>query len=408
MKSKKQGRHILFVTTTRADWSLLRLVVQSLIDRRSQAEGLSISVLASSTHLVEPFGSAIGEVLDDVDCKVYEVKLGDARAFRSVNERSTGRIAAKALEVFFREFQRLRPNIAVILGDRFEILACAIAAAIAKVPIAHIEGGHITLGAIDDRYRHAITKLANLHYAALPIHGERIIAMVENAGRVVITGPLGVQNMRQAQQMSAEQICNVSGFSPNERSIFIVTVHPETLSNLSPKDCIGTVLKAVERCISPEIGTLPPAFVFTAANIDAGGKFINAQVKLFCSNHPTDARFVTSFGHMYYGSVLKAACGIVGNSSSGILEAAAIGIPVINIGNRQMGRDRYGAATDVGWDADEISRAILDAALSVNAGRAQQFAEEGRRPSDIIADDLIGRELSSLYRKDFPFAERGL
>jgi UDP-hydrolysing UDP-N-acetyl-D-glucosamine 2-epimerase len=405
MNGNKQERHILIVTTTRADWSLLRLVVQSLIDRRAQAKGLSISVLASGTHLVESFGSTIGEVLGDVDCRVRAVKLG--AALTSTNERSTGRIAAKTLEVFSQEFQRLRPNIAVILGDRFEILACAMAAAIERVPIAHIGGGQITLGAIDDRYRHAITKLANLHYAALPIDGERIVAMVEDASRVVITGPLGIQNMRQAQQMSVEQIRSVVGFNPSERSIFLVTVHPETFSNFSAKECIGTVLEAVEQCISQRIGTQPPAFVFTAANIDAGGTVINAHVKRFCGNHPDDTRFVASLGHMYYGAVLRAACGIIGNSSSGILEAAAIGIRVINIGDRQKGRDRYGAVTDVGWNAGEIARSVADAVLSVDAGHTRQFAEPDRQPSDIIADDLIGREFSSLYTKDFPFAERG-
>jgi len=237
---------------------------------------------------------------------------------------------AKALAGFADAYNELKPDLVVVLGDRYEILAAATAALIERIPIAHIHGGEVTEGAFDDAIRHSITKMSQLHFASTEAYRKRIIQLGEQPDRVFYTGAVGVENVKRLPLMSKEEVEKEIDFKIDENTI-LVTYHPVTLGNRTAKDDIDDFIAALEERKDLRV-------IFTMPNSDTGSQFIVEAVNGFVGRNRGRAKAFKSLGVVRYLSVMKQVAVVVGNSSSGIVEVPSFGIPTLNIGDRQKGR----------------------------------------------------------------------
>jgi UDP-hydrolysing UDP-N-acetyl-D-glucosamine 2-epimerase len=247
-------------------------------------------------------------------------------------------------------FKRLRCDIVVLLGDRFETLAAASAAALMRIPIAHIHGGEISEGAFDDAFRHAITKLSHLHFVAAEPFRARVIQMGEAPDRVFTVGAPGLDNLVRLQLPARAELARRLGLDL-DRPMFLVTYHPATLDDTDPSSAVGELTAALDRF--PDA-----AIVFTKANADPGGRAINARFEAYVARHPARSVLIASLGQQFYLAALKEAAVAIGNSSSGLIEAPAAGTPTVNLGIRQKGRPRAASVIDCDEERDAVERAI--------------------------------------------------
>ena len=306
---------------------------------------LELSVVATGMHLAPEFGLTYRTIEEDgfrIDRKVEMLQSsgGDTDVAKSVG---VGLIA------FTDALATLRPDIVVLLGDRFELLSPAVAAFVARIPIAHIHGGETSQGAIDEGVRHAVTKLASLHFAATEAYRRRIIQMGEDPARVFAFGAPGLDALRDLTLLSQAELDSRLGFSL-AKPIAIVTYHPVTLEPGSAARQIDSLLAALLR---EDVRA-----VFTKANADEEGRLINEHIAAFCAERPDDYRLFDNLGQMVYLSCLQHVDVMVGNSSSGLIEAPSFELPTVNIGDRQLGRIRATNVIDVGSTAAEIAAGI--------------------------------------------------
>ena len=241
---------------------------------------------------------------------------------------------------FADALEDLKPDLVVILGDRYEMLCAAQACLIYNIPIAHIAGGGITEGAYDDAIRHCITKMSHLHFTSTDEHRKRVIQLGEQPNRVFWTGSLGVDNIRNEQIMPLAELEDSLKFKLGNKFL-LVTFHPTTMENGSAANQCDALLSALEE-VNNEYQLL-----FTLPNSDTNGRIITAKVKEYVAKNPEKAFAITSLGKKRYYSALKYATAVVGNSSSGLIEAPIFNIPTLNIGNRQEGRTRCESVIDV-------------------------------------------------------------
>lgn len=270
-------------------------------------------------------------------------------------------------------FTRIMPNIVVILGDRYESLAAAIAAMIHRIPIAHIHGGELTLGVLDDAIRHSITKMSTLHFVSTEEYKKRIIQLGEEPERVFYVGALGVENIKTQKLMSKEELSKDIGFSL-EMPYVLVTFHPATLENNTSCEQFENLLAALDRFRQYRI-------IFTKANADVDGRIINLKIDKFIKDNINRAVAFTSLGMTRYLSALRYCEMIIGNSSSGIIEAPSFNVLTVNIGERQLGRVRATSIIDCGNSIDEISKAIKMAKVWKREGKLNScinpYSKEG-------------------------------
>jgi len=251
---------------------------------------------------------------------------------------------------FAEAFDRLAPDVIVVLGDRFEALSAAQAALVARIPIAHIHGGETTEGAVDEMIRHSVTKMAYLHFVATDTFRQRVIQLGEQPARVFTVGAPGLDYLRRLDLMSREELEESLDFELGEPT-FLITYHPATLQNVSPDEAVEELLEA--------LADFPEArFVFTKANADAGGHFINRRIERYVEEQAEQARLYDSLGQRRYLSALHHADVVIGNSSSGLIEAPAVPVPTVNVGDRQKGRPKAESVIDCPENSEEISRAI--------------------------------------------------
>jgi len=353
-------RRIAVVTGTRADYGLLRWTMV----RIAESDSLELCVIATGTHWSEEFGSTHTEITADgfsIDERVdmlseLDTPLGVAR--------STGvstTLLADALA-------RLKPDLVLVLGDRFEILAAAQAALLLGIPVAHIAGGEITEGAVDDAIRHAITKMAHLHFTAAEEYRQRVIQMGEDPARVFCVGAVGLDNLERLPLFNESSLAKSVGLELHH-PLALCTFHPETLSGVAPTDALRPLFAALESLPQLQV-------IITKANADAGGREINERLEAFAAAHSDRVAVFASLGQLRYLSLMTVADVVIGNSSSGILEAPSAGTPTVNIGDRQKGRLRAPSVTDVPNDPEAIRQAI-EAALT---DEAQRLAAERRSP----------------------------
>lgn len=314
-------RTICVVTATRAEYGLLRPVVQKLaVDFQ-----LQLQLVVTGAHLCPWLGETVREIEADglpIAARLPIFCEGDEPVAQTI---------ARTLTVFDAYFADHRPDAVLLLGDRFEIFAVATAAAARHIPIAHISGGDVTLGAADEYYRHCITKMASLHFPSCADSAARLVRMGEEPDRVFCVGGLGDENIRTLPKMTRQELCTSTGF-PLMQPFALVTYHPETSADApDPADQVDALCTAME--------AIPGVFwLITGSNADAGGQLCTHRMQEFAAAHPDRAGFIQSLGLRRYLSAMQYASLVAGNSSSGVVETPTFGVPTVNIGQRQAGR----------------------------------------------------------------------
>lgn len=339
-------RRIAFFTSTRAEYGLLRPLMAEVASR----PGLSLQTIVAGTHLSEEYGETWREIAADgfiIDARInMQVQTDDAVGIAvSAGLALTGTAEALA---------RMQPDILVLLGDRYELLAAAQAAVLARIPIAHIHGGETTEGAIDDSIRHAITKLAHLHFPAAQAYAERILQMGESADRVWTVGAPAMDNIASLDPVPLEALEVLIGM-PLRAPAFLVTYHPVTLAS----DGGQAAMEALLAALNEHAGSI----VITGTNADPGATPIRKALQAFARANVGRVKLVESLGARCYLSLMQHVDAVVGNSSSGLLEAPAVGVPTVDIGARQRGRLRAPSVIHCEEDVSSIRQA-LDTALT--------------------------------------------
>lgn len=369
-------RKICIVTGTRAEYGILSALMSEIV---CDSE-LKLQVVVTGAHLSGEFGNTYQHIEDDgfcIDEKVDVLMPGDSRV--SITK-STG----KGVIGFADAYDRLRPDLIVVLGDRYEILAAAQAALLMSIPLAHIHGGEITEGAVDESIRHAITKMAHLHFTSTERYRQRVIQMGENPANVFAFGAPGLDNFVRLQLPSHSSLEESLGVKLKE-PVFLVTYHPETLADETPEGAVKPLLDS--------LASFGDAMcVVTKANADAGGKTINAELDAFAEKFSDRVVLVSSLGQARYLGMLKVADVVIGNSSSGIIEAPAVGTPTVNIGSRQKGRLRASSVVDCANSSQAISAAIVKC-LS-NSFRKEAFAQK----SPYGQPGLVSKEIKDILK----------
>lgn len=343
-------RKVCIFTGTRAEYGIMSRLF-SLIDNDAD---LQLQIIATNMHLSPEFGLTYKEIEADgfhIDKKVEMLLSSDT-------PNGTIKSMGLALIGFADALGDLKPDVAVILGDRYEMLAAAEACLIYKIPIAHLYGGEITEGAYDDAIRHCISKLSHLHFTSTEEYRNRVIQLGESPNRVKYVGALGVDNIRNEEIMSLEELEDSLNFKLGDKFL-LVTFHPVTMENATAAEQCDSLLKALSEINSNY------QLLFTLPNSDTDGRVIIQKIKDYVSAHSDKAFAITSLGKRRYYSALKFATAVVGNSSSGLVEAPSFHIPTLNIGNRQQGRTRGESVIDVVATYEGI-REGLNIALSTD------------------------------------------
>ena len=316
-------KNITIITSTRAEYGLLRPVIQKV----AAAQDLQLQLVVTGAHLCARFGNTVQEI--EADGLPIAARLP---IFEEENPNEPVALTiARTITVFDGYFAAHRPDAVLLLGDRFEIFAVATAAAARHIPIAHISGGDVTLGAADEYYRHCITKMAALHFPSCAESAARLVRMGEAPETVFCVGGLGDENIRTLPKMTLQELCASTGFDLMQ-PFAIVTYHPETSAAAGDPAAQADALCAAMEAV-------PGVFwLITGSNADAGGAVCTAKMQAFAAAHPQRAGFINSLGLKRYLSAMQCAALVVGNSSSGVVETPTFGVPTVNIGNRQAGR----------------------------------------------------------------------
>lgn len=342
-------RKICVVTATRAEYGLLKC----LLDDINAAVDLELQLIVTGTHLAPEFGYTIEQIMADEMSitKKIEILLSSDSAVGVSKSMGLAQIS------FAEAFDELAPDIVLVLGDRYELIPIVSAANIARIPVAHLNGGEITEGAIDDVIRHAVTKLSQLHFTAIEEYAQRVIQMGEAPERVFNVGEVGLDNFKRMQFFTRSEFetsidCKLKGKN------ILITYHPETTEDSATSVANFNLLVA-------ELDALQDTLlIFTKANADTGGRAINALIDAYVAAHGDKAIAFTSLGQHRYLSALHYIDAVVGNSSSGIVEAPTFKVASINIGDRQKGRIRAASVIDVANDSVQIKQALNTIYLS--------------------------------------------
>ncbi|WP_405373468.1 UDP-N-acetylglucosamine 2-epimerase [Pseudobutyrivibrio sp.] len=337
-------RKICVITGTRAEFGLLSGLMRLI----QQSEHTTLQVVATNMHLSERYGSTYREIEEAGFAIDYKVPMLD----ESANDDSTSTLKAmsRALMGFAEAYDALHPELIVVLGDRYEILAAVEAALIKQIPVAHIHGGELTLGAYDDAIRHSITKMSHLHFTSTEEYRKRVIQLGEQPQSVFYVGALGVENIKHVPLMSKEEIEQNLQFEITDRTI-LVTYHPVTLSDSNPLSDINALFEALDEHSELHV-------IFTMPNSDTGGQVIAEAIEQYAAQHTNRVRAYKSLGMRRYLSVMKYCVAVIGNSSSGILETPSFHIPTLNIGSRQDGRIAAESVYNCSTNKDSISAGL--------------------------------------------------
>jgi len=333
-------KRIAIFTGTRAEYGLLYWLMHEI----KSSDDLELQLIASSMHMSHEFGETWRQIEDDGFCinEKIETLISSNTAVGVVKSLGLGTIS------FAEALQRLKPDILVLLGDRYEVLSIAQAALILGVPIAHIHGGEITEGAYDDAIRHAVTKMSHLHFTSTESHRRRVIQLGEQPDSVFNFGAIGLDHLVRSEYLTREQTLSELGLHSGSKYI-LVTYHPVTACDEDPVATFSNILNALD--IYSEFNV-----IFTYPNSDNGGREIIDLIELKCKNDSDRCKAFKSLGSRRYLSTVKHAAAVLGNSSSGIIEVPAVKVPVVNVGVRQYGRT---CSADV-IHVDDSEQAIVD------------------------------------------------
>lgn len=334
-------RKICVVTGTRAEYGLLYWLMKEI----DQDPDLKLQVIVTGMHLSPEFGLTYKEVEKDfkIDKKI-EMLLSSDTAIGITKSMGLAQIS------FAEAYDDLLPDILVLLGDRYEIFSAASAAMIARIPIAHLHGGETTEGAFDEAIRHAISKMSHLHFTAAIDYRNRVIQMGESPERVFNVGGMGIENIKRLKLLNKSELEQAIKFKLGNKNL-LVTFHPVTLENATAQEQFQYILDALDDLDHLHI-------IFTKANSDTDGRIINKMIDGYVEQHPNNTIAYTSMGQLRYLSALQFMDAVVGNSSSGLLEAPSLNIATINIGDRQKGRLKAESVIDCEPNKDAIQEAI--------------------------------------------------
>ncbi len=349
-------KSVCIVTSTRADYGIL----SGLIRLFHASPAVELRLVVTGSHLSKRFGDTQQEILGDgfpIDASFPILEDQDTPAAMS-------RAMARLLEQLSVYLEQRRPDLAILLGDRYEICAAAEAFLNEQIPIAHLHGGELTEGAVDDCYRHSITKMSYLHFASTEIYRQRIIRMGESPERVFNYGALGVENATKIPPMSREELSESIGFDFTQ-PYALVTFHPVTLEPNDMKRQVEEVFFALEQYP----GKLN--YLITKSNADAGGLWINDWLDAFAADRSSRFKVVSSLGMRRYLSAVRYASAVIGNSSSGIIEVPSFHVPTINIGDRQKGRVQAQSVINCPPETEAIIGAITFSQQAETLARCQ-------------------------------------
>ncbi|WP_439398266.1 UDP-N-acetylglucosamine 2-epimerase [Bradyrhizobium sp. PMVTL-01] len=365
------ARKICFVTGSRADFGLLIWPMRAI----REASGLTLQLIATGMHLAPEFGytfSTIGEEGFEVDERVETLLASD-----------TGAGVAKSVGLgaigFADAFARLRPDLVVLLGDRFEMFAAAQAAMFMRLPMAHLFGGDVTEGAVDESIRHAISKMSHLHFASNAGSARRLVQLGEDPSRIHTIGSVGIDAIKRLDLMDRDSIGRAVGMPLGEHNA-LVTFHPVTVEAGRSMAELDELFAALSR-LDPEF-----RLIFTLANADAEGRALNDRTKAFAASRPNTIA-VASLGQLRYLSLMSQVDVVIGNSSSGILEAPSFGVPTVDVGDRQKGRERAASVFHAASERGAIGAAISQALQRGQKDTVNPYGggDSSRRFADIIA-----------------------
>ncbi|MGM0520140.1 MAG: UDP-N-acetylglucosamine 2-epimerase [Campylobacterota bacterium] len=376
---------ICVITGTRAEYGLLYWLMKELQDD----DFFELQIIATGMHLSPEFGLTYKEIEKDfkIDKKI-EILLSSDTSVGISKSMGLAQIS------FAEAYEELKPDLILVLGDRYEIFAAASAAMISKIPITHLHGGEATEGLIDEPIRHSLTKMSHLHFTATKEYRNRVIQLGEQPNRVFNVGGLGIDNIKKLPLLNKDEFENSINFKLNKKNL-LVTFHPVTLENNSAKEQFKEILQAFDELKQTNI-------IFTKANSDTNGRVINQMIDEYVSNNTNCIAF-TSLGQLRYLSSLQYVDAMVGNSSSGLLEAPSFNIATINIGDRQKGRIKAKSVLDCKAKKDDILNTI-DIAYSkefksILKNSTNPYDNGGA--SNKIIEILKNIELDNILKKEF-------
>ena len=381
-------RKICIITSTRAEFSLLKPIILKL--KKLKKKKINLILVVTGTHLSKNFGYTIKEILNSNIKVDYRINLKIIKT----SSIDVARYLANGVEKFAKLLKLTKPDLLLILGDRYEIFAAAISSTIMNIPIAHIHGGEITKGAIDDVFRHSISKMAHLHFTSTNIYRKRLLQMGENQDNVFNVGSLGVENLKNMKlhgKTHLEKKLKIKF----QKKILLITIHPETRSLDLNKNKIKILLTSLDKL---EDTTL----IFTGSNADKDGELINQEIKKFVIKR-NNIYFYESLGQKIFFSCAKISNIVIGNSSSGIIEIPSLGIPVINIGNRQEGRIYSKLVNHCEFNKQQILKTIKYIYSSKYLNKLKEYKNpyERKNTSNNILNIITKFNLNNILNKNF-------
>lgn len=369
-------RKICVMTGTRAEYGLLYWLMKEI----QADDALELQLIVTGMHLSPEFGSTYQTIEKDgfiIDEKI-EMLLSSDTPVGITKSIGLGVIG------FADALQRLQPDIMVLLGDRYEALAAAQAAMVANIPIAHLHGGEVTEGVIDESIRHSITKMSEIHFTSTPEYRNRVIQLGEQPSCVYEMGAPGIDNILRMKFMGQSELEQSIDFSLGKH-FFLVTYHPVTLKMDQIEKCMQQLLDALNQF--PDVKVL-----FTKANSDAGGRYINRMIDIYTEKNPKRVYSIVSLGQCRYLSAMKLCTAVVGNSSSGILEAPVLKKPTVNIGDRQKGRERTISVLD-------CKEETMDIVATIKRAMSAEFQEHIKQMHIAHADGKIAVRMKEVLKK---------
>lgn len=315
-------KKICIITSTRADYGLLVPIIEKIKNDKN----LKLQLIVTGMHLSPEFGLTYKQIEEDG----YEITEKIEILLSSDTAVGISKSMGLTIISFSEAFERIKPDLIIALGDRYEIFSAVSTAHISKIPIAHLYGGETTQGAFDESLRHCISKMSYLHFTSTEEYKKRVIQLGENPNRVFNVGALGVENIKNMKLLSKEELEKQIDFELHDRYA-LVTFHPVTLEKSTSKIQFRNLLNALEEIQDLKV-------IFTKSNSDTDGRILNKMIDDFVMKNPKKYKAFVSMGQLRYLSAMKYSCMVIGNSSSGIVEAPSFKIPTINIGDRQKGR----------------------------------------------------------------------
>ncbi|MBF0540401.1 MAG: UDP-N-acetylglucosamine 2-epimerase (hydrolyzing) [Nitrospirae bacterium] len=377
-------RKIAVITGSRAEYGLLYFLMKEILSDPA----LQLQVIVTGSHLCPEFGLTYHEIERDGFIISEKVEM----LLSSDTPIGIAKSLGLAIIGIAEALQRQSPDIVVLLGDRYEILAAAQAGMFLKIPIAHLHGGELTLGAIDDAIRHAVTKMSHLHFTSTPEYRNRVIQLGEHPDKVFVSGALCIDNIKRLTLLDKNKFMEEIDFKLGDLN-FLVTYHPETLTDTKIEDQINELFSALDLFTNAKI-------IFTMPNADSGSRLISKMIKQYVLKSEGRATAFISLGQLRYLSAIKHVDVVIGNSSSGIIEVPYFKKPTVNIGNRQKGRLSALSVINCNDDKNSIEKAIKKAL-------SQESLKEVKNPYGdgdaalMIKNVIRDFELKDILKKEF-------